>query len=83
MDRKFLMMIANQTGAEMLPDNAQWKNRLEIKSETSSRLYIVAQHKTNFAWGCSCPGYKSRRKCKHLIAMVPLFERAQSFKAVS
>ncbi len=49
-----------------LPDNAQWENRFQIRSETSSRVYIVSQHKKKRHWGCSCPSYRVRRYCKHL-----------------
>lgn len=29
-----------------LPDNDQWENRFEIRSATSDRVYVVAQHRT-------------------------------------
>ena len=70
--RNALVVAANRIGANLLPDNAQWTNRVEIKSSSSSRLYIVAQHKTNGSFGCSCPGWKAHRHCKHLDLMVPL-----------
>lgn len=44
---------------------------MEIKSATSSRLYVVAQRKANGEFGCGCPGWKSHRHCKHLDAIVP------------
>jgi hypothetical protein len=47
----------------------QWANRIEVKSSSSSRVYIVAQRVSTGLWECSCPGWKSRRKCKHLKAM--------------
>jgi hypothetical protein len=53
-------------GAVALPDNTQWENRFEIHSETSSRVYIIAQHRTKRHWGCSCPGWRRHRNCKHL-----------------
>lgn len=56
-------------GSLALPDNDQWENRFEIKSETSNRIYIVAQHKTLRHWGCSCPAWRTRRVCKHLRAI--------------
>ena len=56
-------------GKRMLPDTQIWINRMEIKSETSDRIYIVAQHKIHRHWGCSCPGWKRYRKCKHLKAL--------------
>ena len=47
----------------------QWANRIEIRSETSSRVYVVAERISTGLWECSCPGWKSRRRCKHLTAM--------------
>lgn len=52
-----------------LPDNDQWQFRFQIRSESSNRLYVIAQHKKKKHWGCSCPGWKSRRSCKHLSEM--------------
>lgn len=53
----------------LLPDNDQWQFRMEVKSETSDRIYIVSQNKKKKHWGCSCPGYRIHRTCKHLEAM--------------
>ena len=65
----------------MLPDNDQWENRFEIRSETSNRVYTVAQHKRGRYWGCSCPGWKAHRKCKHLTAVgVPNNQRPYEAK---
>lgn len=51
----------------------QWGTRIEIKSESSSRVYVVAekldQGRPTGTYGCSCPGWKSRRNCKHLAGM--------------
>lgn len=59
-----------QIPSEMMkPDNDQWTNRFEIRSETSNRIYIIAQHKTKRHWACSCPGWKRYRNCKHLRAL--------------
>ena len=59
-----------------LPDKGEWENRFNIPSETSDHLYVVSQHKTKRHWGCSCPGWRTRRTCKHLIAIgVPTHER--------
>jgi hypothetical protein len=66
-----LVAFANRHNVEVLPDNAQWRNRFEIRSESSTRLYTVAQRKSDGTWGCSCPGWKTRRTCKHLSAMLP------------
>jgi hypothetical protein len=52
---------------------SQWANQIEIRSETSSRIYVVAQKMDNGrptgTWGCSCPGWKAYRTCKHLKSM--------------
>lgn len=56
-------------GVELLPDNKTHQHRMEIRSETSDRLYIVAQRKGNSSWECKCPGWLSHRHCKHLDEM--------------
>lgn len=67
--------------AVMLPDNDQWENRFEIRSESSNRVYIVAQNIKRRHWGCSCPGYKIHRKCKHLEAIgLPAYEKPYEAK---
>ena len=52
-----------------LPDTEQWINRIEIKSETSNRLYTIAQNRIGRYWACSCPAGKTRKNCKHLEKM--------------
>jgi uncharacterized Zn finger protein len=69
--------FASNTDLEILPDNAQWKNRFEIKSETSNRIYVVAQRKSDNSFGCSCPGWKRHRNCKHLKTIAPLIQAAE------
>lgn len=69
--RQALVIAANRAGWSLLPDNDQWQNRIEIKSETSTRVYTVAQNKANLTWGCSCFGWKRYRHCKHLDNMMP------------
>lgn len=71
MPDKALVILANRNGWELLADNPQWQNRIQIRSESSSRLYTVAQRKSDGSWGCSCPGWKSHRNCKHLSTMLP------------
>jgi hypothetical protein len=59
-----------------LPDNDQWQNRFEIHSETSDRVYVIAQNKKKRHWACSCPAWRIHRKCKHLSSIgVPNYER--------
>ena len=60
------VVLYRPAGSVALPDNDQWENRFEIKSESSNRIYIVAQHKRLRYWGCSCPAWRTRRTCKHL-----------------
>lgn len=68
---------------DILPDNAQWTNRFEIKSESSNRLYVIAQHKAKKHWGCSCPSWRIRRTCKHLNALnLPAFEKPMEVKMI-
>jgi hypothetical protein len=72
---KQMMVVANKVGGSLLAPNERYTNRMEIRSESSSRLYIVAQNKLTGEWSCSCPGWKNCRngvrKCKHLTAMLP------------
>lgn len=56
----------------LLPDNDRYTNRFNIKSESSNRLYVVAQNKANGQWSCSCMGWIRYRKCKHLGTLQPL-----------
>lgn len=72
-----LAEIAENIDGSLLPDNKTHENRIEIKSESSNRLYIVAQSKTSGEWQCSCPGWTHKkagkeRSCKHLNAMLPM-----------
>ena len=68
--------VLNMIEKYRLPDNGQWTNRFEIRSETSDRVYIISQHKTGRHWGCSCPGWRTRRACKHLAAVgLPSLEK--------
>lgn len=55
--------------SDRLPDSDQWVNRFEIRSESSDRVYVVAQNKTKRHWACSCPAWRTRRACKHLRSM--------------
>ena len=54
---------------EHLPDTEQWINRIQIKSESSNRVYVVSQSKKGRYFACSCPAWKTRRNCKHLEKM--------------
>lgn len=57
-----------------LPDNGIYVNRFYVKSDSSDNNYIISQNSsTNYTWGCSCPGWKRFRKCKHLkkLGLIP------------
>lgn len=64
-----IVQVAQRLGVELLPDNDQWEFRMEIRSSSSSRLYVVSRNKRTRQWGCSCPSWRTRRHCKHLAAM--------------
>lgn len=64
-----LPAVIRPAGAVALPDNDQWINRFKVKSQSSNRIYIIAQHRKKRHWGCSCPGWKRHRNCKHLEAI--------------
>jgi len=49
-----------------MAENNNWINWTEIRSETSDRVYVVSQHAIKRYWGCSCPGWRAHRQCKHL-----------------
>lgn len=62
--------------SDRLPDNDQWEHRFEIRSESSGRIYIIAQNKAKRHWACSCPAWRTRRTCKHLATLaLPAYER--------
>ncbi len=63
---------------EFLPDNKTHQFRFQIKSESSDRLYIVAQTKLSEQWQCSCPGWIRYRNCKHLKNLLPLLSQISS-----
>jgi len=72
----------------LLPDNAQWTNRFEIRSSSSNSVYRIAQHKSGRYWGCSCRGYIYGKKdsargktCKHLTSL-GLAVRGESYLAI-
>lgn len=66
---------AKGNGITLLDDNARYKNRMNIKSSSSNRLYVVAQDKHSHTWSCSCPGWVRHRHCKHLAHLEPTLKR--------
>jgi len=69
-----LERVIKSRGMTVLPDTPQWINRFEIESESSNRIYVIAQRANRTEWGCSCPGWKRFRKCKHLNTIMPLLK---------
>jgi len=63
------MIHLNVPAASRLPDNDQWTNRFKIHSETSNRVYTVAQNKSKRFFGCDCKGWIFHRHCKHLESL--------------
>jgi len=55
--------------ADLLPANGQWENRFHVRSASSNRKYVVSQNKDKRHWGCSCRGWTTHRKCKHLTSL--------------
>lgn len=79
--------IATQIGSTLLPDSDRWTNRFQIRSESSDRLYIIAQQRADGEWGCSCPGWRHHRRCKHLTdvlrRLTVLAERMPAYNHLS
>ena len=73
-------------GLEVLPDNNQYKNRFNIKSESSNRLYVVAQRLSDGEWTCSCPGWiiakkgHNGRTCKHIKTLAPMLNAVEEIE---
>jgi hypothetical protein len=52
---------------QMLPElEGTWINRFKVPSSSSSGHYVVSQNITKRHWACSCRGYTTHRRCKHL-----------------
>lgn len=73
------LSIPNATALE---DNKTHTNRFEIPSESSNRIYVIAQNRGTGEWGCSCPAWiikkaGKERTCKHLRALMPILLDAQ------
>jgi len=64
-----LPILYKPRGSVSLPDNKQWENRFEVRSESSGRIYIIAQNIKKRYFACSCPGWKRHRHCKHLSTL--------------
>lgn len=63
------LVVIRVNASALMPDNAQWTNRMSIRSESSDRMYTVSQNKSGKFWGCSCMGWIRHKNCKHLRAL--------------
>jgi hypothetical protein len=77
-------VIARQAGARLLPDkDARYTHRLEIRSASSTNLYVVSWDRATQEWQCGCMGWIRNHgrfpgyQCKHLAPMVPALEAAR------
>lgn len=77
-----VVAVAKQFGAKLLPDSDRYKHRMEIRSQSSTRLYVVSWDTATRAWACKCPGWIRHRHCKHLDEMRPQLERATNLKQI-
>ena len=68
--RRNLTHQVRTTGSGRLLDDARYKSKFEVVSESSGRVYRISYDSAPGAgyWVCSCPGYLTRGKCKHLSA---------------
>jgi len=64
--REWVEIIAKQIGSGVEPDNAGYINRFCIPSSSGKATYLVSQRRTSGEWCCSCRGWITHRRCKHL-----------------
>ena len=79
--------IKNKLSPDVLDDNETHRHRFLINSETSDRIYVIAQKKNNGEWQCSCPSWifgrkKGRKYCKHLSAMLTQLREIDKLQGV-
>lgn len=72
--KKTLVKKLEELGVSLLPDSKTHRHRMEIRSESSDRLYVVSQRISNgsMQWECGCMGWIRHRHCKHLDSMAPM-----------
>jgi hypothetical protein len=76
--KKYISENLPQMVKDFLPDNKGWINRFHIKSETSGRLYVIAQRESTGEFCCSCMSWIRSRTCKHLNNIMPLIRQAEN-----
>ena len=68
--REWVAIIADQIGSEVEPDNAGYINRFKVPSSSGTSSYLVSQRRTSGEWCCSCRGWITHRRCKHLAGIL-------------
>jgi hypothetical protein len=68
--REWVQMIAAEIGSGVEPDNAAYINRFTVPSSSGRASYLVSQRRTSGEWCCSCRGWITHRRCKHLTAIL-------------
>jgi hypothetical protein len=62
-------IVIHVVDSKRLPDNGVWINRFKYTSLSSGSDHTIAQNRYSRGWGCSCQGWRTHRKCKHLKAL--------------
>lgn len=76
-----LSTVISSAGGELLPATASHDIRFEVPSSDGSRAYVIARCAKGVNKGqfqCGCPGWITRRKCKHLSAIGPSLKLIES-----
>lgn len=68
--REWVRVIAEQIGSGVEPDNAGYINRFKVPSSSGGSTYLVSQRRTSGEWCCSCRGWITHRRCKHLTSIL-------------
>ena len=83
-----IRQLANEIGATVLPDVGNKRYRMEIRSETTTNVYVVSWDIKDRQWGCSCPGWRNARNghlnrtCKHITKMKPRLDRVATPRTI-
>jgi hypothetical protein len=48
----------------------QWRDKWDVPSSSSDRVYTVSRDVSETEWGCSCPAWKFQRKICHHIKQI-------------
>jgi hypothetical protein len=77
-----ISQLATQ-GFVTLPDTPDWRHRFQIKSGTSARMYMIGRHRGAAVWVCSCMGFRSGRRCKHIQSVWHVLVAADEFDGIA